>query len=337
MSYLKLKPEYEKIITDTQKHLNRENEWIDRYFGYINHIDNNKKRISDALSKFKKQQGLNIYLPVTSVNKISKNRVYFDMRCFGHSVATVYVDNSGTVYFNPKDTNVKLFDKYPVPLSGLVNGNTFQWLSKEGTEFRNYFNNLLVAPTQNIEHQFESMLLGNLSQKSSINKHLCGIQPIMLAKQRFQMPTPISACQAKNDQLLYSKHKGGGIDIMARVRHGKGTYLAVIELKDESASQNKSEPPEKALKQAIAYATFIRELLRNKNTNPDKWWELFGFKAGSLPEKLTIKTVIAMPTDAQNSICFAGEKLVFPNSEDNLELHYLYFDMTNPSKTVTSL
>ena len=326
-----------KIMCDTNKLLIDNTEWVNRYKEYPIKIVSNLQRIDDALSSFNSCKGLEYYLPISKALGITKNRVYFDVRYHGQSVATIHVVNSVEVYFKSKVSNNKL-SQYPE--DKLSNTNTYKWVSSEGTIFRKYFEyifNKNILPAHKAEHKLESMLLGNFAQSFSTNKHFLGIQPIMLAKQRFQMPTPIKASDAKNNKLAYSKQYGGGIDILARVGHGKGTYLSVLELKDQSVSGNKREPPEKAIKQAIAYATFIRELLRHDDTSADLWWKMFGFKEGSLPKKLTIKTVIAMPKDPNNDKSFAGEKLNFYNSDDNLELHYLYFDRNLTGTADTSL
>lgn len=96
---------------------------------------------------------------------------------------------------------------------------------------------------------------------------MTGIQPVKIANTCFPTPTPISA--SNHTGIKYSGCSRGGIDIFAHV--GKHpTRLCVIEVKDETVSK---EPPIKATEQAVAYATFIRELLRYDPT----WYKLFGF------------------------------------------------------------
>ncbi len=87
------------------------------------------------------------------------------------------------------------------------------------------------------------------------------IQPVLMAKKaRFQMPTPLKA--SEKGKISYAG-VGGGIDILARVGKGSGngTKLCIIEVKDEHSHK---EPPKTAIKQALVYATFIRELLRSE-------------------------------------------------------------------------
>ena len=69
-------------------------------------------------------------------------------------------------------------------------------------------------------------------------------------------------------------------------------------LKDENT---KSEPPHKAVCQAIAYATFLRELIRSESGQ--KWWNFFGF-GGNIPKELSLKAIIIMP--CRNKKGFVG-------------------------------
>lgn len=135
---------------------------------------------------------------------------------------------------------------------------------------------------------------------------------------RFQMPSPIKASKAKNgiNFIKYSGQYGGGIDILARVGNGKGTKLAVLELKD---SYSKNEPPEKVMHQAITYAVFIRELLRSECG--EKWWKFFGF-GGDIPKKLEIKAIVVMQYYPNADTSFGGAKL--PIGNDVLKLGYIY-------------
>ena len=129
------------------------------------------------------------------------------------------------------------------------------------------------------------------------------------------MPTPISASNHK--ELKYADSKGGGIDIFARTGKGHGTYLTVIEVKDEN---NSKEPPKDALKQSIKYAVFIRELLRSDSGQD--WYKIFGFR-GKIPTQLTIRAACAMPDDDNIDVSFA--KNIYPIGDDKIECHYIYF------------
>ena len=132
---------------------------------------------------------------------------------------------------------------------------------------------------------------------------------------RFPMPTPISASDHK--AVKYSGVYGGGIDILARTgTGGTNTYLCIMELKDENV---KSEPPKAALSQAIAYTTFIRELLRSEAGR--EWWTLFGFH-GEIPEQLTLYAACVMPIGYND---YSFEDITLDIEGDIIKLHYVYF------------
>ena len=105
----------------------------------------------------------------------------------------------------------------------------------------------------------------------------------------------------------------------------------MIELKDNN---DKNEPPEKVMYQAIAYATFIHELLRSEKADGQGWYNLFMEKTGrKLPDKLVIKCVVAMPGLDVGSLDkeLEGQKLnvlkPFVNyPEDELQLHFIELD-----------
>jgi hypothetical protein len=99
-----------------------------------------------------------------------------------------------------------------------------------------------------------------LTEFSGKGKQIKKIKPVRYQGIRFGMPTPLGASDHK--KLKYSGFRGGEIDILARTGRGRATYLTVIEVKDEN---KQNEPPKDALKQAIKYAVFIRELLRSES------------------------------------------------------------------------
>jgi hypothetical protein len=133
------------------------------------------------------------------------------------------------------------------------------------------------------------------------------------------MPTPIGASDHK--KLIYAKQYGGGIDIFARTKKGRATYLTVIEVKDE---YNPKEPPKDALIQAIQYAVFIRELLRSDCG--ENWYKIFGF-SGAIPKKLKLRAVCAMPLPDNNvvNVDKSFEKQTYQIGCDEIECHYIYF------------
>ena len=134
------------------------------------------------------------------------------------------------------------------------------------------------------------------------------------------MPTPLSA--SNHNKTKHSGIHGGGIDILARVgTGGRATNLCIMELKDENT---KKEPPLVALKQAVIYATFIRELIRSDSGQD--WWKLFGF-GGKVPRKLVLYAACVMPSNQNNDTSFKGMELDIIG--DTIKLHYLYFTELN--------
>jgi hypothetical protein len=322
---------YTDIYTKVEKKLIDNKEWISRYAGYAEDINKLTPLIKKAKSKFHAWKNLTIYLSVSTVTKASKRKVSFDLRYNGQSVGTIHVKGDN-VLLKFKTSKNQIYCNYPEKLQGLE--KPVKWNnSAEACAFREFFKGSPKRKSgKNLEHDFESQLLAQFSKRNGAGKLLRQIQPVMLSGFRFQMPTPLGACKAKDGILKYAAAAGRGCDILARQGHGKGTYLTVIELKDES---KKAEPPEKAISQAIAYATFLRMLLR---TGPaaasETWWQLFGFN-GKIPSKLKIQVVIAMPVGAYNDTSFINNTLTFNDSKDSLELHYIYFNVA--SEKITSV
>jgi hypothetical protein len=192
------------------------------------------------------------------------------------------------------------------------------WDGKESEAFRKYFKNgprYTKFTKNNKEHCIESLLLTEFS-KNTRNKVLRNIQPVKICKIRFPIPTTIKA--SKHGKLEYS-FLGGHVDILARTGSGgKATHLCIMELKDEN---NKSEPPKAALEQAVAYATFIRELLRSDAGAA--WWKLFGFQR-AIPKRLELFAACVMPSNDNNDYSFRNRECNV--EEDTIKLHYLYFN-----------
>ncbi|MCX5905301.1 MAG: hypothetical protein NTV89_17940, partial [Proteobacteria bacterium] len=114
---------------------------------------------------------------------------------------------------------------------------------------------------------------------------------------------------------------GGGIDIISRIGTGRATKLCIMEVKDENHSK---EPPTKVIQQGLAYATFIRELLRSNSG--EEWWKIFGFN-GKCPYKPELYVTCVMPSTVNNDKSFAGN--IIKNDQDSFHLHYIYFREEN--------
>ena len=183
----------------------------------------------------------------------------------------------------------------------------------------------------------ESAFLTDLEKAQSSDKAL---KPVEINGKRFQMPTPFRASKLHNvsvkddlgqdDKFSYAGRSGGGIDILACRIKDNHSFLTVIELKDKKDS---NEPPEKVMYQAIAYATFIHELVRSEKANGIDWYNLFlNNEKRKIPDELVIKCVVAMP--GLNVVALDKELgknnlnvlMPFNNSKDKLELLFINLD-----------
>ena len=336
MSKDNLIKEYEEIVKQAKEELKKHDEWVERYQKYVLPDIDNIKAMRKA---FQVQRPLFAYLSLSRVLGATTNQALFDLRYQGQSVAEVKVERIESVASAKESDNNAfevslIIDKtrkernllyYNLSLGDGAQYGKYPWKdSKEAKYFRSFFSADRVrtqkARKKNQEHKFESEILTDMLKTSSVDKKLLHVQPVLLCNERFQMPTPFMASKAKNGVIGYAGENGGGIDILAHAGTGRNaTHLCVIELK----YQNKQgERPQDAMKQAIAYATFIHELLRNKK-NGQAWWNIFGFK-GAVREKLTIYTVVAMPKGPNDEIY--PSEIIKLNENDKFELHYIYID-----------
>lgn len=345
---------YQDVIAAVRKLLRENPEWADRYGGYIATLAEKKAAgsFSRAQRQFAVPAPFQLYLSLSmAIHKCTAKHTAFELRFHGQSVAVLFVDNQKekTVSLQVKKAPAiykVLREKAEADaayLDSLDSSALYDWHGEEAKNFRRIYTDLERALATNgqshllgqPEHDMESFLLANYAKKRSDEKEIAYIQPVTMldTSARFQMPTPIKASSVKNgiDTLAYAGKSGGGIDILARVGSGRSTTLAVMELKDENKD---SEPPRKVICQAIAYATFLRELLRSETG--EGWWRFFGF-GGSVPKKLTLKAIVVMPLKNQNGTvsrqteAFMQElrvpenrRLLIPDSADQIELGYVF-------------
>lgn len=318
----KLDDEYIEVIKKTRQLLDSDREWIARYRKYIQKINDNHEQLKEARHAFYVPKPFKLYMPISK----AMNSV-FNLRFEGQDVADLKInaDNEVSICFNKNARNIfELMSNEDKVYFENLKDEFYPWTGEEAKRFRKIFKDFSSEKLRGQpEHKVESELLDNYLQKSSQGKEILNIQPITMLKGSgfFQMPTPLKASGAKNgiDNITYANFYGGGIDILARVGRGKGTQLAILELKDENKS---SEPPEEAIKQAIAYATFIRELLRSEEIGKT-YWDFFGFTR-EIPEKLALKAIIVMPYKAGVNTDFGKTSLQIEDTTDFIELGYIY-------------
>lgn len=307
-------------------HLLEDNkEWIARFAGYADKLNRESSSYRQNRRKFHVKRPLSVY---TNVSKATGGHEY-DLRYKGQSVGTIYVDGN-KVLLTTKPQRMRKSGEYY--FSWEKEAVKVDWHSAEATTFRKHFVDLLRGDekTKSPEHNIESHMLQELSKTLRKQKKLlCNIQPVKLSGCFFQMPTPFSASKHQFAPE-YTGSRGGGIDILARVRHSSSDIrLCVCELKDENKA---SEPEKAASQQAIAYATFIGKLLKTKEANNASWWKLFGFSR-DIPDHMDIDVVTVMPPSNTCNKTERHEAVVALLGIDvSLHLHSVYFEADSTGK-----
>ena len=311
--------EINDIVFETLRLIRTNDEWIGRYREYARLITDNLDDIKQARKAFREWSPLKFYLNVTNAKKASI-RLTLGVRYQGQEVAEL-IFNKAKNEAPMLNTTSNNYEKKNSDYFGWQKSlDMVDWHGAEAKAFRNFFKKnpprIDTIAKHNEEHRLESLLLSEFSKNKSAEKALQNIQPVKIEGIRFPMPTPISASNHK--AIKYSKSYGGGIDILARVgKSGYSAKLCVIELKDEN---DPKEPAIEVIKQAAAYAVFIRELLRSESGSD--WWKLFGFNK-PLPKKLTLYATCAMPSGEGNDYYFANKEIQI--KEDVIRFHYIYF------------
>ena len=307
--------EFMEVVENTRSLLEINPEWRGRYADYADKIGSKIPFISSTRSSFREWSPLKIYLNTTSA-KGARNSVRFELRYLGQTVAELKGNkNKGVRLSNKRYEKTNLRD-----FGCDIRLSSADWDGQDSARFRKFFKDRKGPRTgganrANEEHRLESLLLTEFAGKKRKEKPLQGIQPVTIAGVRFPMPTPISASNPR--KMKYSGTRGGGIDILARTgTGGRATHLCIMELKINSGMRESKA----AMKQAIAYTTFICELLRSHAGTG--WWKLFGF-GGHVPNQLELYAACAMPSNEKNETSFGGTELNIDG--DIIRLHYLYF------------
>ena len=279
--------------------------------GYADKINNNLSTYIKGRKRFRIQDPLYLYTCVS--NLLNTHTLNYDLRFLGQSIACIKISNNNVI-IHTKKAQKKSNQKY---FSIGVSLDEEEWQSYMAKKFRSAFNKCKSIHGRSNEHKIEAGLLREFQKKDGRAKSLRNIQPVVLANCFFQMCTPVTASLK---DINYSAAKGGGIDILARVKHvNNSVRLCVMELKDEN---NNSEPPQKVMTQAVAYATFIARLLRSESGN--KWYKLFGF-SGDVPKELIIDTSIVMPLPSLGEREDFAKERIKVMEDTYIELYSLYF------------
>jgi hypothetical protein len=307
--------ECKNIVSEVQKLLIQNREWVQRYAYYAQTISAKYEKVKSKKNKFNEWAPLYLYTNLSEAIKTMK----YSLRYLGQDVAKLKFGREKIIISTKKfdDTNIRDFD-CPIRLDDQ------EWTSEKASKFRRHFSNCPERTDNsgkgNEEHRIESLLLTEFSKSSRKDKILYNIQPVRLAGvARFQMPTPLAASNIRD--VKYSAWNGGGIDILSRIGTGSATGLCIMEIKDENVPE---EPAAKAILQGLAYATFIRALLRSESGG--QWWKIFGFSR-KLPEHIKLPVVCVMPSIQNNDTSFSDK--IIKLDKDSLHLNYLYFKERN--------
>jgi hypothetical protein len=266
---------------------------------------------------------------------VSEDNATVQLRYKGVIVAEIVSDNNNQFRVVP-DKKKKIYTEWNFKEAD------FEWNDLVvGTEFRKFITDHSPRDFRNqkneiVESFIESTIIDDLTEYGLGNK-IPGMTAVKVGGCGIQFPTAIVSSEFYRkglDYIKYGTRGGGSIDILGRIKSkGIGNTLAIIEVKDFKSSLGSNETFEKVMGQAVAYTTFIRELLRSENTNAEKWWKIFGFnnKYG-IPDKLTFKTIVAMPredvTNSEVKEVFEQRYLAIENDEIELNCLLYYFDKT---------
>ena len=287
--------------------LTKDNGWKKQFTDYAQKIASQEKTSQRLKKSFHKNPNLNLY---TSISDILGNKG-INLRYKGQSVAYLK-DKKGILTLYTTKEQARTNKEY----LGWTKELDCEWNSLEAAEFRKHFSRNIEKRGQ-VEHRFESMLIEEFAKKNSKNKKLCNIQPVRIYNHlAFQMKTVLSASGKK--VRLSKSARAGGIDILARVKHGGQTNLCVIELKKDSVKDDAAAHIIRG--QGLAYAVFLRELLRSDSGKI--WYKIFGYSR-NLPNSLNIDVCIAAP---KGKYKIAEEPTFVQIGKDKICFKYIYFE-----------
>ena len=302
--------------------LQRESEWIERYKGYVDTLS----KWEDIPLKFHCPGELFPYITLSEATKncsvSEKGKCKYFLRYLGQNVADISVSNeTGKVSFNTANyqkSNMKNFGYDTIH-------DDDEWHSQQGKDFRKHFEAYKKredGSKRNEEHRIQNLLLRELSKKKGADKQIKYIQPVLLQRCFLEIPTPL---KGSNHIPNYAGSHGGGIDILARVKHGNTTRLGVIEVKDE---YKPNENIFNVLNQAVTYACFIHKLLRSESGQ--EWCKLLGYNKPEvvLSRSIIIDAIAAMPNILPEDRVLFNTKMParIEVGEDLIELHFISFE-----------
>ncbi len=315
---LEMLNDYQIFADSVQQKLNCATHWQKIYAGYATALLANRERVKQASSTFLVPKPLQRYITIGEAKKLG-GALDFDLRYLGQSVGRVRGEGQSPKLIVSEQT-AKKSEIFGYTL-GAVEKEDWQTGNK-AVQFRAFYKVLLEHTDTFPRHQecmVESALFSELGKPTGDTKQLKFIQPISYGGVRLHMKTALNASDSANNICeVAGPGAGGDIDLFCRRRCGNRNRLTVIEVKDENISQ---ETFHLAIKQAIAYAVFIRELARSESGRD--WMELWGLGNQPWEKGFTINAVAAMPIGETSDFGFARHTLTL--GQDKIELHYLAF------------
>lgn len=331
---LKQNHNLEDIAKTVKEWLDADQNWKETFERYAHNIHSQKPILKEIKAAFRKPRYLSLY---TCINDISANadkpNKEFNIRYKGQSVA--YIKKSGEkplTLFADKTLNArnKLHFGWCNRFDDKYGRLKCEWRSPAADAFRRHFAQNRINP-HNLEHRFENLLIEEFSKKHSADKKILNIQPVKIYDTfAFQMTTKL---RASGNQIYKTEGvRAGGIDILARVKQGMNVNLCVIELKSFPIADDASAHIVRG--QGLAYAVFLRELLRSQSGN--LWYENFGYSQ-TVPEKLIINVCIAAPKSKNGYIPQEPNPILIGAQQDVLQFKYLFFETDKKMTKITSI
>ena len=339
---------YKAIVDLTADILTKNDDWREAFLRYANNIKEASDVYSAAARVLKShipsEMGLlRIYSSIQLVQKSSR-RAYFDLRILGQSVGGLTIKNDKLYLTVTPDQQKNNRDRLEIETKAHPTNKPYLWDSNEAKKIIKTFVEYKGegANVRFKEHKYETLILHDLVQTSSKNKHITYCRPVMLGEYGFfQMRTALGASNHKpiySMNSVYNKATGGGIDILARIKHKDGSWrLAVMELKD---GNQKAESQPVVMTQAMIYATFIGYLLRDEKCGK-LWWDIFRNKKDENKVKphLDIDVITVMPPDKTGKLPESKSEEIHIPGIDNVTLHpySLYVDTDSELSTITGI
>ena len=304
--------------------------WEKAYNRYANNIKANTKKYELNAKKFQVNAPLTVY---SSIGKVmsEKSTTAYDLRYAGQSVGEIHVNNEGKALLYVIDKQADYAkEHFGFEKSSQLNG--VDWHKDEtAVDFRKAYkaDSTDKVSIKSEEHRIENFLLKEFAKKTRAEgKKLCNIQPVRLGGKFFQLTTPLTASKHEPKPALINENSdkpgvnGGGIDILARVKHSPiESRIAIIELKDENDDK---ESQEVVMTQALTYATFVAYLLRSESGKD--WWNIFRNNSQTeknVPQHLDLDVVTLMPEGTSKEGDLTD--ITIPEVNATLHLYTLYY------------